>query len=133
MNTGHEGSMATIHANTPRDALSRLESMVAMSGLSLTERTVRQQIASAIHIVVQISRLSDGTRKVTSVSEVTGMEEGVISMQDIFVFQKKGIGPTGKVIGTFRPTRIRPRFVDRLQIAGISLPPTTFENFTEVN
>jgi len=133
MNTGHEGSMATIHANTPRDALSRLESMVAMSGLNLTERTVRQQVASALNIVVQVSRLSDGTRKVMSVSEVTGMEENVISMQDIFVFQKKGIGPTGKVIGTFRPTRIRPRFLDRLQVAGISISPTTFENVTEVN
>ena len=133
MNTGHEGSMATIHANTPRDALTRLESMVAMSGLTLTERTVRQQIASALNIVVQISRQSDGTRKVMSVSEVTGMEENIISMQDIFVFQRKGIGPTGKVIGTFRPTRIRPRFLDRLQIAGITLPPTMFENETEVN
>jgi len=133
MNTGHEGSMATIHANTPRDALSRLESMVAMSGLNLTERTVRQQIGAALHIVVQVSRLSDGTRKVMSVTEVTGMEENVISMQDIFVFQKKGIGPTGKVIGAFRPTRIRPRFLDKLQIAGITLPPTTFENVTEVN
>jgi len=133
MNTGHEGSMATIHANTPRDALTRLESMVAMSGLTLTERTVRQQIASALNIVVQISRLSDGTRKVMSISEVTGMEENIISMQDIFLFQKKGIGPTGKVIGTFRPTRIRPRFLDRLQIAGITLPQTVFENITEVN
>ncbi len=133
MNTGHEGSMATIHANTPRDALTRLESMVAMSGLNLTERTVRQQIASALNIVVQVSRMSDGTRKVMSISEVTGMEENIISMQDIFVFQKKGIGPNGKVLGTFRPTRIRPRFVDRLQIAGITLPPSTFENITEVN
>jgi pilus assembly protein CpaF len=133
MNTGHEGSMATIHANTPRDALTRLESMVAMSGLNLTERTVRQQIASALDVVVQVSRLSDGTRKVMSISEVTGMEENIISMQDIFVFQKKGIGPTGKVVGTFRPTRIRPRFLDRLTIAGISLPPITFENVTEVN
>jgi len=133
MNTGHEGSMATIHANTPRDALTRLESMVAISGLTLTERTVRQQIASALNIVVQISRLSDGTRKVMSISEVTGMEENIISMQDIFLFQKKGIGPTGKVIGTFRPTRIRPRFLDRLQIAGITLPQTVFENITEVN
>lgn len=132
MNTGHEGSMATIHANTPRDALTRLESMVAMSGLNLTERTVRQQIASALNIVVQVSRMSDGTRKVTSISEVTGMEENVISMQEIFVFQKKGIGPTGKVLGAFRPTRIRPRFLDRLQIAGISLPPATFDNVTEV-
>jgi pilus assembly protein CpaF len=133
MNTGHEGSMATIHANTPRDALTRLESMVAMSGLTLTERTVRQQIASALNIVVQVSRLSDGTRKVMSISEVTGMEENIISMQDIFVFQKKGIGPTGKVIGTFRPTRIRPRFLERLQVAGISLPAATFETPTDVN
>jgi pilus assembly protein CpaF len=133
MNTGHEGSMATIHANTPRDALTRLESMVAMSGLTLTERTVRQQIASALDIVVQVSRLSDGTRKVMSISEVTGMEENIISMQDIFTFQKKGIGPTGKVIGAFKPTRIRPRFIDRLQVAGIQLPPALFETITEVN
>ncbi len=133
MNTGHEGSMATIHANTPRDALSRLESMVAMSGLNLTERTVRQQIASALDIVVQVSRMSDGSRKVMSVSEVTGLEENIISMQDIFVFQKKGITPSGKVIGAFRPTRIRPRFLDRLQVAGITLPQAIFENVTEVN
>ncbi|HET6208318.1 MAG TPA: CpaF family protein [Terracidiphilus sp.] len=133
MNTGHEGSMATIHANTPRDALSRLESMVAMGGLSLSERTVRQQIASALTIVVQISRMSDGSRKVMSISEVTGMEENIISMQDIFVFQKKGISPTGKVVGTFRPTRIRPRFLDRLLVAGISLPQSVFENTLDVN
>jgi pilus assembly protein CpaF len=133
MNTGHEGSMATIHANTPRDALTRLESMVAMSGLTLTERTVRQQIALALDIVVQVSRMSDGTRKVMSISEVTGMEENIISMQEIFTFQKKGIGPTGKVIGTFKPTRIRPRFLDRLQVAGIQLPSEMFENVTEVN
>jgi pilus assembly protein CpaF len=133
MNTGHEGSMATIHANTPRDALSRLESMVAMGGLSLSERTVRQQIASAITVVVQISRMSDGSRKVMSISEVTGMEENIISMQDIFVFQKKGISPTGKVVGTFRPTRIRPRFLDRLLVAGISMPQSVFENTLDVN
>jgi pilus assembly protein CpaF len=133
MNTGHEGSMATIHANTPRDALSRLESMVAMGGLSLSERTVRQQIASALNIVVQVSRMSDGSRKIMSISEVTGMEENIISMQDIFVFQKKGISPTGKVVGTFRPTRIRPRFIDKLLVAGISLPQSVFENVLEVN
>ncbi len=133
MNTGHEGSMATIHANNTRDALMRLESMVAMSGLNLTERTVRTQIASALDIVIQVSRLSDGSRKVTSVSEVTGMEENIISMQEIFTFKKKGIGPNGKVLGSFMPTRIRPRFLDRLQIAGITLPPTVFENVTEVN
>ena len=133
MNTGHEGSMATIHANTARDALSRLESMVAMGNLNLPEKTVRQQIASAITIVVQISRMSDGSRKVMSISEITGMEENIISMQDIFTFNKKGIGPDGKVIGGFQPTHIRPRFLDRLQIAGINLPQSVFEQTMEVN
>ena len=133
MNTGHEGSMATIHANTARDALTRLESMVAMSGLTLTERTVRQQIASAIDVVVQVSRLSDGTRKVMSVSEVTGMEENVISMQDIFVFQKRGIGPDGRVLGAFTPTRVRPMFMEKLKLAGLHFGPEVFENVTEVN
>jgi pilus assembly protein CpaF len=133
MNTGHEGSMATIHANTTRDALSRLESMVAMSNLNLPEKTVRQQISSAVTIVVQVSRLSDGTRKVMSVSEIVGMEENVISMQDIFTFHKKGIGPDGKVIGTFQPTHIRPKFLERLRVSGIFLPPSLFENVLEVN
>ncbi|WP_263353623.1 CpaF family protein [Acidicapsa acidisoli] len=133
MNTGHEGSMATIHANTTRDALTRLESMVAMSNLNLPEKTVRQQIAAALTIVVQVSRLSDGTRKVVSVSEITGMEENVISMQEIFTFNKKGIGPDGKVIGTFQPTHIRPKFLERLRVAGIFLPPSLFEATTEVN
>ena len=133
MNTGHEGSMATIHANTTRDAMTRLESMVAMSNLNLPEKTVRQQIAAAISIVVQVSRMSDGTRKVVSVSEITGMEENVISMQDIFTFTKKGIGPDGKVIGTFTPTHIRPKFLERLRVAGIFLPPSLFENVTEVS
>jgi len=122
MNTGHEGSMATIHANTARDALSRLESMVAMSNLNLPEKTVRQQITGAIGIVVQISRLSDGTRKVMSVSEITGMEENVVSMQDIFT-----------VIGVFQPTHIRPKFLERLRVSGIFLPPSLFENTLEVN
>jgi pilus assembly protein CpaF len=125
--------MATIHANTTRDAMMRLESMVAMSNLNLPERTVRQQIASAITIVVQVSRMSDGTRKVVSVSEITGMEENVISMQDIFTFQKKGIGPDGKVLGAFQPTHIRPKFLERLRVAGIFLPPSLFETVTEVN
>ena len=133
MNTGHEGSMATIHANTTRDALTRLESMVAMSNLNLPEKTVRQQIAAALTIVVQVSRLSDGTRKVVSVSEITGMEENVISMQEIFTFNKKGIGPDGKVIGVFQPTHIRPKFLERLRVAGIFLPPSLFEATTEVN
>jgi pilus assembly protein CpaF len=133
MNTGHEGSMTTIHANTPRDALSRLESMVAMSNLNIPERTVRQQIASAIAIVIQVSRLSDGGRKVTSISEITGMEENVISMHEIFSFNKKGIGPDGRVIGAFQPTRIRPKFLEQLRISGIFLPTGLFEQTQEVN
>ncbi len=133
MNTGHEGSMATIHANTTRDALSRLESMVAMSNLNLPEKTVRHQIASAVNIVVQVSRLSDGSRKVISVSEITGMEENVITMQEIFTFVKKGIGPDGRVIGAFEPTHIRPRFLDRFRTAGITLSPGVFEQALEVN
>ena len=133
MNTGHEGSMATIHANTPRDALSRLESMVAMSNLNLPERTVRQQITSAIAIVVQVSRLSDGSRKVVSISEITGMEESIISMHEIFSFNKKGIGPDGKVNGVFQPSHIRPKFLERLRISGIFLSPNLFEDTLEVN
>ncbi len=133
MNTGHEGSMTTIHANTPRDAISRLESMVAMGNMNMPEKSVRQQIAAAITICVQASRMSDGTRKVTSVSEITGMEENVISMQEIFNFSKKGIGPDGKVIGVFQPTHIRPRFLERLRVSGIVLPPTLFERETQVN
>jgi pilus assembly protein CpaF len=133
MNTGHEGSMTTIHANTPRDAISRLESMVAMGNMNLPEKSVRQQISSAITIVVQATRMSDGSRKVTSIAEITGMEENVISMQEIFTFNKKGIGPDGKVIGAFQPTRIRPKFLDRLRVSGIILPPSLFEKETPVN
>jgi pilus assembly protein CpaF len=133
MNTGHEGSMTTIHANTTRDAIARLESMVAMSNMNMPEKSVRQQITSAITIIVQVTRLSDGTRKVTSISEITGMEENVISMQEIFTFNKKGIGPDGKVIGIFQPTHIRPRFLDRLRVSGIVLPPVLFERETPVN
>ena len=133
MNTGHEGSMATVHANTARDAMMRLESMVAMSNLNLPEKTVRQQIASAITIVVQVSRLSDGTRKVVGVSEIVGMEESIISMQEIFAFKRKGIGPDGRVVGAFEPSGIRPKFLDKLRTAGIILPPSLFETITEVN
>jgi len=132
MNTGHEGSMTTIHANTPRDALSRLESMIAMGNTNLPERTVRQQIASAISIVVQCSRLSDGTRKVMTISEITGMDENVISMHEIFGFQRKGIGPSGNVIGAFRPSGIRPKFLERLRLAGVQLPTALFETSLEV-
>lgn len=133
MNTGHEGSMATIHANTTRDALSRLESMVAMTNLALPERTVRQQMASAISLVVQVSRLSDGSRKVLSISEITGMEENVISMHEIFSFQKRGIGANGKVVGTFQPSRIRPKFLEQLRVSGVFLPASMFEKSHEVN
>jgi pilus assembly protein CpaF len=132
MNTGHEGSMTTIHANTSRDALSRLESMVAMASLNLPDRALRQQIASAISIVVQVARLSDGTRKVTNISEITGQEEDVISMQDVFNFVRRGIGPDGKVIGSFAPSGIRPKFLERLRIAGIILPTDIFERSVEV-
>ncbi len=133
MNTGHEGSMTTIHANTPRDALSRLESMVAMTNMNLPERSVRQQMASALTIVVQATRMSDGTRKITNISEITGMEENVISMQEIFTFEKKGIGQDGRVIGVFKPTRIRPKFLERLRVSGVILPPSLFERETPVN
>jgi pilus assembly protein CpaF len=133
MNTGHEGSMATIHANTTRDAISRLESMVAMSNMNLPERTVRQQIASAISIVVQVSRMSDGTRKVTAISEITGMEENMLSMQEIFKFEKKGIGVNGKVTGAFVPSRIRPKFLEQLRVSGIFLAPALFDQTMEVN
>jgi pilus assembly protein CpaF len=133
MNTGHEGSMTTIHANTSRDALSRLESMVAMANVNMPERSVRQQIASAISVVVQVSRMSDGTRKVVNISEITGLEENIISMQDIFNFVRKGIGPDGKVIGSFEPSGIRPNFLERLRVAGIFLPAELFERSVEVN
>ncbi len=127
MNTGHEGSLTTIHANTPRDALSRLDTMVAMANLNLPESAIRHQIASAIDVIVQVSRQSDGTRKVTSIAEVTGMEGEVITMQDIFLFQKKGIGPNGQVLGEFGATGIRPKFAERLLVAGFRLPMDMFE------
>lgn len=133
MNTGHEGSMTTIHANTPRDAITRLESMVAMTNMNLPEKSVRQQISSALTIVVQASRMSDGTRKVTSICEITGMEENVITMQEIFSFNRKGIGPDGKVIGIFKSSGIRPRFLERLRLSGIVLPPSLFERETLVS
>jgi pilus assembly protein CpaF len=133
MNTGHEGSMTTIHANTCRDALSRLESMVAMANFNIPEKAIRQQISSAIGLVVQISRMSDGTRRVANISEITGMEQETITMQDIFAFHRKGIGPDGSVIGSFRPSGIRPKFMEKLRMAGIDLPYELFEEITEVN
>ncbi|MFN2581494.1 MAG: CpaF family protein [Candidatus Dormibacteria bacterium] len=128
MNTGHDGSLTTIHANTPRDALYRLDAMVAMANLNIPERAVRQQIASAINLIIQVSRLSDGTRKVTQISEITGMEGDVISMQDIFVFERDGIGANGRVMGRFRATGVRPRCSERLAAAGTMLAPTLFEH-----
>jgi pilus assembly protein CpaF len=127
MNTGHDGSLTTIHANSPRDALSRLETMVAMSNLNLPENAIRRQIASAIDVVIQVSRMSDGTRKIVSVAEITGMEGDVVTMQDIFVFRKRGIRENGEVIGNFVPTGIRPKFSERLLVSGIQLPMSMFE------
>jgi pilus assembly protein CpaF len=127
MNTGHDGSLTTIHANTPRDALSRLETMIQMTGMNLSERAMRQQIASALDVVLQVARLSDGTRRVTSISEITGMEGDTITMQEVFHFERTGISPQGEVIGRFRPTGIRPRFAERLKAAGMQLPRMFFE------
>ena len=132
MNTGHEGSMTTVHANSQRDALARVENMVSMANLNIPERAIRQQVASAIHGVVQIARLSDGSRKVLTISEITGMEGDLISMQDIFVFERKGIDETGRVRGVFRATGIRPRFAERLATAGCRLKSAIFESRGEV-
>jgi len=132
MNTGHEGSLTTVHANSVRDALARVENMVSMANLNIPERAVRHQIASAIHAVVQVARLSDGTRKVISVSEVTGMDAESITMQDIFVFDRRGIDENGKVRGVFRATGVRPQFAERLANAGTKLRPSLFESKTEI-
>jgi pilus assembly protein CpaF len=127
MNTGHDGSLTTVHANSPRDALARLDTMVAMSDLNIPTVAVRRQIASAISVVIQVSRLSDGTRKITSISEITGMEGDIITMQEIFSFKKRGVLETGEVLGEFGPTGVRPKFAEQLAIAGISLPANLFQ------
>ena len=132
MNTGHEGSLTTVHANSPRDAMARIENMVSMANLNIPERAVRQQIASAVHAVIQIARLSDGTRKVITISEVVGMENEILSMQDIFVFDRTGIDEKGRVHGMFRATGIRPRFAERLATSGARLRPALFESKSEV-
>jgi pilus assembly protein CpaF len=126
MNTGHDGSLTTVHANTPRDALGRLETMIAMANVNLPDKAMRQQIVSAIQIVVQQARMSDGTRKVTSVSEITGMEGDIVTMQEIFRFDKLGIGPEGRVVGRFLATGVRPKVCDRLKTSGVLLPPDMF-------
>ena len=127
MNTGHEGSMATIHANTPRDAITRLENMISMAAANLPSKAVRQQISSAVSVVVQVSRLIDGKRKVTSIMEITGMEGEVITMQEIFSFKQTGVGEGGAVVGHFSASGIRPRFLERLNSFGIGVPHTLFE------
>jgi pilus assembly protein CpaF len=132
MNTGHDGSLTTVHANSPRDALTRVETMISMGSVNLPERAMRHQIASALQIVIQQSRMSDGTRKVTSISEITGMEGDVITMQEIFCFEKLGVTPEGKVIGRFRATGVRPKVCERLKASGVHLPPDMFEGVTEV-
>jgi pilus assembly protein CpaF len=130
MNTGHDGSITTVHANSPRDAISRIETMALMANLNLPEMAMRQQIAAAIQIIVQVSRMSDGSRRVTHISEITGICDQVISMQDVFLFQKKGLGPNGKVLGRFYATGIVPKFSEKLQAAGIPLD-TNLLDFSE--
>jgi pilus assembly protein CpaF len=132
MNTGHEGSLTTVHANSPRDALARIENMVSMANLNIPERAIRQQISNAVHAVVQVARLSDGSRKVITISEVTGMEAEMIALQDIFVFDRSGIDESGKVRGVFHSTGIQPQFTERLATAGCRLSPAIFESRMEV-
>src|SRR5829696_2756580 len=127
MNTGHDGSLTTVHANTPRDSLSRLETMIQMTGMRLSDRAMRQQVASALNLVVQVARMSDGSRRVTSISEITGMEGETITMQEIFQYERTGVDAQGKVLGRFRPTGIRPRFAERLKQCGLQLPRVFFE------
>ncbi len=127
MNTGHDGSMTTVHANSPRDALARMETMAMMANLNLPERAVRKQIASAVSLVLQMARFSDGTRRLTHIAEITGMETDVISMQDIFVFEKQGVSSEGRVLGTFNATGIRPKFAERLKAVGFELPLNMFD------
>jgi pilus assembly protein CpaF len=127
MNTGHDGSLTTVHANSPRDALSRMETMAMMANLNIAERAIRKQITSAISLVLQVARFSDGTRRVTHITEVTGMEADVISLQDLFVFERHGISPDGRIVGVFSATGVRPKFAERLKAAGLDLPPNMFD------
>jgi len=132
MNTGHDGSLTTVHANTPRDAISRLEVMVTLANANMHLAAIRQQIAAAVHIIVQASRLSDGTRRVTNITEVTGIETDVVTLQDIFVFEKRGLSPEGKVIGRFAASGILPKFNEKLLSAGIQLPSELFDEVVSV-
>jgi pilus assembly protein CpaF len=133
MNTGHDGSLTTIHANSPRDALYRLDTMIAMANLNIPDRAVRQQVASAVNLVIQVTRLTDGSRRVTSIAEITGMEQDVIAMQEIFSFQQNGINEAGKVVGRFRASGIRPKCADRIAAAGRPLPMDMFSHMHPVN
>jgi len=126
MNTGHEGSMTTIHANSSRDALLRLETMISLSGITIQEKAMRQMISSSVNVVIQLARHSDGVRRMIALSEITGMESGVISMQDIFVFERHGIDEKGRVLGRFSPTGVRPRFIERCRLFGVPLPDGIF-------
>lgn len=132
MNTGHDGSLTTVHANSPRDAVSRLEVMVTLANANIPLSAVRQQIASAVHIVVQAARLSDGSRVVTNVTEVTGIESDVVTMQDIFVFEKRGVSSRGRVLGRFAATGILPKFNEKLLAAGIRLPVELFDEIVDI-
>jgi len=132
MNTGHDGSLTTLHANTPRDALGRLEVMVGMAGANMAIRSIRQQISSAVDMFIQTSRFSDGTRRITHITEVVGMEQDIITLQDIFLFEKTGITESGRIQGRFRATGIRPKFYERLKTCGITLPPQLFQTVVEV-
>jgi pilus assembly protein CpaF len=132
MNTGHDGSITTIHSNTPRDAIARMETMAMMGSVRLPEKAIRSQIASAVHLIVQAARMSDGSRRITHITELTGAFSEVISMNDIFLFEKKGLGPNGKVKGRFYATGIMPRFAEKLTAAGIPLPHSLMEHSQEV-
>jgi pilus assembly protein CpaF len=132
MNTGHDGSLTTVHANSPRDAISRLEVMVSLANANMHLAAIRQQVASAVHILVQISRMSDGSRRVMNITEVTGMEVDIVTLQDIFVFEKLGLSPEGKVVGRFAATGILPKFNEKLVAAGIRLPVDLFDEVLEI-
>jgi pilus assembly protein CpaF len=132
MNTGHDGSLTTIHANSPRDAIGRLEVMVGMANANMGVRSIRQQVSSAIDAFVQISRFSDGTRRVTAITECVGMEGELVTMQDIFVFEKTGLTEQGRVTGRFRATGIRPKFYDRLRSSGQQIPASVFQTVVDI-
>jgi len=132
MNTGHDGSLTTIHANSPRDALARIETMALMANLALPEKAIRAQVASAINVIVQIARMSDGSRRITHITEITGNSEEVISLQDIFLFERRGIGPNGKVLGRFSATGIVPKFGEKLRTAGLPFSPNLLEHSVEI-